>query len=258
VKPAVPQAVPDLSFTGADGKPHLLSEWRGKLVLLNVWATWCAPCKVEMPSLDRLQAKLGGGTFAVLALSVDRTGIEKPAAFFSGNGITHLAVYNGSESAATAALRGVRPAGLGDIGQPRARGSPADRPRRLGQPATIAKVERSSRPMAARASEAGRELTPVCRSLASRLPARIACQSGMIRPCPVLRPESRERNAFLIGRNDAVPAITDGICPKSNLTSQIRLNLRSAINRLRGRREKAICLDSRFLYGSCSARRLQV
>jgi thiol-disulfide isomerase/thioredoxin len=105
VEPANPQALPDLSFTGADGKPHRLSEWRGKVVLLNVWATWCAPCKVEMPSLDRLQAKLGGEAFSVLALSVDRTGIEKPAAFFSGNGIAHLAVYNDSESAVTAALR---------------------------------------------------------------------------------------------------------------------------------------------------------
>jgi thiol-disulfide isomerase/thioredoxin len=105
VKPANPRALPELSFTGADGKPHRLSEWRGKVVLLNVWATWCAPCKVEMPALDRLQAKLGGEAFSVLALSVDRTGIEKPAAFFSGNGIAHLAVYNDSESAATAALR---------------------------------------------------------------------------------------------------------------------------------------------------------
>jgi thiol-disulfide isomerase/thioredoxin len=105
VKLAAPQAIPDLAFTGADGTQHHLSEWRGKAVLLNVWATWCAPCKVEMPSLDRLQAKLGGSIFAVLALSVDRTGIEKPAAFFSGNGIVHLAVYNDRESAVTAALR---------------------------------------------------------------------------------------------------------------------------------------------------------
>ncbi len=105
VKPAEPQAVPNLSFAGADGTPHRLSEWRGKVLLLNLWATWCAPCKVEMPSLDRLQAKLGSDAFAVLALSVDRTGIEKPAAFFAGNGIVHLAVYNDSESAATVALR---------------------------------------------------------------------------------------------------------------------------------------------------------
>ncbi len=105
VSPAGPQAVPELAFTSTDGKPHRLSEWRGKVVLLNLWATWCAPCKVEMPSLDRLQAKFGGDAFAVLALSVDRTGTGKPAEFFSENNITHLAVYNDSESAATAALR---------------------------------------------------------------------------------------------------------------------------------------------------------
>ncbi len=141
VKPAGPQALPDLSFTSADGKPHRLSEWRGKVVLLNVWATWCAPCKVEMPSLDRLQAKLGGGTFAVLALSVDRTGIEKPAAFFSGNSIAHLAVYNDSESAATAALRasGLPVSVILDReGREVARlAGPAD----WDNPATIAKVE---------------------------------------------------------------------------------------------------------------------
>jgi thiol-disulfide isomerase/thioredoxin len=97
VKPANPQALPDLSFTGADGKPHRLSEWRGKVVLLNVWATWCAPCKVEMPSLDRLQAKLGGEAFSVLALSVDRTGIEKPAAFFAET-TSRIRRYNDSES----------------------------------------------------------------------------------------------------------------------------------------------------------------
>ncbi len=105
IQTAEPQAVPDLAFTGADGKSHRLSEWRGKVVLLNLWATWCAPCKVEMPSLDRLQAKLGGDGFTVLTLSVDRGGVEKPLAFFAGNNITHLAVYNDNESEATAALR---------------------------------------------------------------------------------------------------------------------------------------------------------
>ncbi len=105
IQTAEPRAVPDLAFTGADGKAHRLSEWRGKVVLLNLWATWCAPCKVEMPSLDRLQAKLGGDAFTVLALSVDRGGLDKPAAFFAGNNITHLAVYNDSESQATSALR---------------------------------------------------------------------------------------------------------------------------------------------------------
>ena len=58
-----------------------------------------------MPSLDRLQAKLGGGAFAVLAICEDRTGIEKAAAFFAENSIAHLALYNDREATATAALR---------------------------------------------------------------------------------------------------------------------------------------------------------
>jgi thiol-disulfide isomerase/thioredoxin len=105
VKQAAPQAAPDLSFVSADGKPHRLADWRGKTVLLNLWATWCAPCKVEMPSLDRLQGKFGSDGFEVLALSLDRTGIEKPADFFKGNNISHLAVYNDAESSATTAFR---------------------------------------------------------------------------------------------------------------------------------------------------------
>jgi thiol-disulfide isomerase/thioredoxin len=105
VQTGEPQEAPDLAFKSGDGKEHKLSEWRGKVVLVNLWATWCAPCKVEMPSLDRLQAKLGGDAFAVLALSVDRGGPEKPQAFFAGNNIAHLALYNDSEAEATAALR---------------------------------------------------------------------------------------------------------------------------------------------------------
>ncbi len=100
-----PQAMPDLAFAGADGTPHRLPEWRGKVVLLNLWATWCGPCKAEMPALDRLQAKLGGDKFAVLALSQDRTGPEKPAAFFAGNGIAHLPLYIDAKAEATQALR---------------------------------------------------------------------------------------------------------------------------------------------------------
>jgi len=63
-------------------------------VLLNLWATWCAPCKTEMPSLDRLEATLGGGDFAVVALSVDRGGLKEPAAFFARQGISRLKLYN--------------------------------------------------------------------------------------------------------------------------------------------------------------------
>jgi thiol-disulfide isomerase/thioredoxin len=105
IRRSEPQPVPDLAFQDADGKLRHLSEWRGKVVLLNLWATWCAPCKAEMPSLDRLQAKLGGDAFAVLAISQDRTGLDKPASFFAQEGIKHLALYNDSASAAIAGLK---------------------------------------------------------------------------------------------------------------------------------------------------------
>jgi thiol-disulfide isomerase/thioredoxin len=100
-----PLPVPDIAFKDADGRPHHLSEWRGKVVLLNLWATWCAPCEAEMPSLDRLQAKAGGDKFTVLAISQDRTGPDKPASFFAKEGIKHLALYNDSASAAIAGLK---------------------------------------------------------------------------------------------------------------------------------------------------------
>jgi thiol-disulfide isomerase/thioredoxin len=89
-----PQPAPDLTFTDAEGKMRHLQEWRGKVVLLNLWATWCAPCKIEMPSLDRLQAKHGSDKFTVLAVSTDRKGPKEPAAFLTKAGITHLGLYN--------------------------------------------------------------------------------------------------------------------------------------------------------------------
>src|SRR6267142_1002305 len=55
-----PLRLPDLSFEDADGKPRKLSDWRGKTVMLNPWATWCVPCRKEMPALDALQTRLGG------------------------------------------------------------------------------------------------------------------------------------------------------------------------------------------------------
>ncbi|MGO9984448.1 MAG: TlpA family protein disulfide reductase [Rhodomicrobium sp.] len=99
-----PSAAPDLAFAGADGSPHRISDWRGKVVLVNLWATWCAPCKAEMPSLDRLQAKLGADKLTVLPISVDRSGPDKPAAFFAANGIANLAVYNDVKAEALTAF----------------------------------------------------------------------------------------------------------------------------------------------------------
>jgi thiol-disulfide isomerase/thioredoxin len=100
---AEPQAVPDIAFSDADGRQVRLSDWRGQLVLLNIWATWCAPCKAELPSLDRLQAKLGGKGFTVLAVSTDRGGPKAPLQFFEREGITHLKVFN--DNTGEAAIR---------------------------------------------------------------------------------------------------------------------------------------------------------
>ena len=88
----VPVAVPDIRFEGSDGKPRTLADFRGKVVLLNVWATWCAPCRTEMPTLDRLQAKLGGPDFEVVALSMDRAGPGVVKKFFAEIGVEHLAL----------------------------------------------------------------------------------------------------------------------------------------------------------------------
>jgi thiol-disulfide isomerase/thioredoxin len=94
-----------ITFTDGEGRQRTLDEWRGKVVLINLWATWCAPCKLEMPSLDRLQAKLGGADFAVVPVSLDRTGAEKPRAFLTSNKLEHLELFLDSGNALTTALR---------------------------------------------------------------------------------------------------------------------------------------------------------
>lgn len=88
-----PRQLPELSFQDARGKPRTLSDFRGKTVLLNVWATWCVPCRKEMPALDRLQQLLGGPQFEVLALSIDTGGIPAVRSFFKELGIRYLAIY---------------------------------------------------------------------------------------------------------------------------------------------------------------------
>lgn len=102
-----PQPAPDIRFQGADGKPYTLSDFRGKLVLLNVWATWCAPCRKEMPALDRLQQTLGGWDFEVVALSMDSGGPVTVRRFYDEIGIRRLAVYVDSSVEATSRLRTV-------------------------------------------------------------------------------------------------------------------------------------------------------
>lgn len=89
-----PAPAPNGSFVNGDGATVSLADFRGKLVLLNFWATWCGPCVRELPDLDRLQAELGGPDFTVIALSSDRKGPEVVAPFLTKLGIEHLAAYN--------------------------------------------------------------------------------------------------------------------------------------------------------------------
>ena len=88
-----PFLVPDVAFKDAAGHQRKLSDWRGRTVLLNLWATWCVPCRKEMPALDALQAGLGGTSFEVIAVDIDTRDPEKPLAFLKQTGVTHLAYY---------------------------------------------------------------------------------------------------------------------------------------------------------------------
>ena len=88
------EPVQAVSFVDGSGEERHVEEWRGKVVLINIWATWCGPCRHEMPALDRLQEQLGGDDFDVLAISLDRSGLELPRAFYAENGISNLALYN--------------------------------------------------------------------------------------------------------------------------------------------------------------------
>jgi len=88
-----PPPVPPIAFTDEAGNPLALEDWRGRVVLLNIWATWCGPCRAEMPTLDRLQATLGSERFEVLALSIDHAGASVVRKFFDEIDIAHLRLF---------------------------------------------------------------------------------------------------------------------------------------------------------------------
>ena len=88
-----PSQLSDLAFSNDAGAPLTLADFRDRVVLVNLWATWCAPCRKEMPALDQLQAELGSDDFEVVAVSVDQTGEEKPRAFLKEIGVGNLAFY---------------------------------------------------------------------------------------------------------------------------------------------------------------------
>ena len=88
-----PRTPPEATFTDAAGHRLSLADFRGKVVLLNFWATWCGPCVKEMPSLDRLQAALGSDRFTVVAISVDRQGLEVVKPFLARTAVQKLTTY---------------------------------------------------------------------------------------------------------------------------------------------------------------------
>ena len=89
----LPKPLPAVSFQSAKGAPLSLSSFKGRFILLNVWATWCAPCRKEMPALDRLQEKLGGPHFQVVPVSIDTGGLAAVRKFYNEIHIQHLGIY---------------------------------------------------------------------------------------------------------------------------------------------------------------------
>jgi thiol-disulfide isomerase/thioredoxin len=89
---ATPKPAPALAFTGGNG-PTDLAAFKGKTILLNLWATWCVPCREEMPALDRLQGEAGNEAFAVVTVNIDTARLERPKAFLQEIGVENLAFY---------------------------------------------------------------------------------------------------------------------------------------------------------------------
>ena len=85
--------LPALAFKDATGAEKTLADWKGRTVLLNLWATWCVPCRKEMPALAALQQKLGGPGFEVVAVNIDTRNLDKPKAWLEQAGVTGLAYY---------------------------------------------------------------------------------------------------------------------------------------------------------------------
>ncbi|NOU04710.1 MAG: TlpA family protein disulfide reductase [Hyphomicrobiaceae bacterium] len=107
VKKSPPEAVVPIKFEDGEGKALTLDAFKGKVVLLNLWATWCAPCRKEMPALDRLQGQVGGADFEVVALSVDRAGAKAGQKFLTETGVKNLKLYADATARMGSELRAV-------------------------------------------------------------------------------------------------------------------------------------------------------
>jgi thiol-disulfide isomerase/thioredoxin len=94
-----PKPLPDVSFVAPDGTKASLADFKGRTVLLNLWASWCLPCRQEMPALDRLQGERGSKDFAVVAVNIDTAKPERTKAFWDENGIKNLTLYTDNKAA---------------------------------------------------------------------------------------------------------------------------------------------------------------
>jgi thiol-disulfide isomerase/thioredoxin len=94
----VPKALPALTFQDGHGATKTLADWRGRTVLFNLWATWCVPCRKEMPALDALQDKLGGPEFEVVSVNIDTRNLDKPKAWLEEVGVKRLGYFADSSA----------------------------------------------------------------------------------------------------------------------------------------------------------------
>jgi thiol-disulfide isomerase/thioredoxin len=107
IKHPTPKDIAAFSFADGAGAAKDLSNWKGRVVLLNLWATWCGPCRKEMPELNKLQKLIGSADFEVVALSEDLKGVEASAAFLKESGADNLALYIDQKATALAAIQSV-------------------------------------------------------------------------------------------------------------------------------------------------------
>jgi len=102
-----PKALGAISFQDDHGRARSLADFKGKVVLLNLWATWCVSCRKEMPALDRLQGALGGREFEVIPLSIDRGGVDAVKKFYAETGVHEVGVFIDPSGQAVRALGAV-------------------------------------------------------------------------------------------------------------------------------------------------------
>ena len=100
-----PAPLPAIAFEDPDGKRVTLADFKGKTLVVNLWATWCAPCRKEMPALDQLQAREGSGTFEVVAINLDTRNLDKPREWLKETGADRLAYYSDRDAKVFQTLR---------------------------------------------------------------------------------------------------------------------------------------------------------